>query len=209
MAHFLRAFERPGSTAVQFVRCDPRDRRMSYSLVRQRLCRRTCRSPRCWPRHLLRLFLRHTRRRRAGRLPAMPSLPRRDGTGKPCVERNCNDSLNRHSPKVATSAELKVRYWELRGKHVFFLSFTCFDPKPTVGRFTDDRLRIRLRGSERLSDARKRCSRTCVHAETEVLSLQSIPPDRDPPSTVRVAFKRAALRPSGLERRRSNVEFYG
>src|SRR6267143_4773922 len=31
----------------------------------------------------------------------------------------------------------------------------CFDPKPTVGRFTDDRLRIRLRGSERLSGARK------------------------------------------------------
>src|SRR5258708_22921085 len=84
-----------------------------------------------------------------------------------------------------------------------------FDPKPTVGRFTDDRLRIRLSGNERLSHARKRCSRTCVHAETEVLSLQSIPPDRGPPSTVRVAFERAALRPSGLERRRSNVEFYG
>src|SRR6266436_2839857 len=79
-----------------------------------------------------------------------------------------------------------------------------FDPKPTVGRFTDDRLRIRLSGSERLSHARKRCSRTCVHAETEILSLQSIPPDRGPPSTVRVAFERAALRPSGLERRMSN-----
>jgi len=30
-------------------------------------------------------------RRGAGGLPAMPSLPPRDGTGKPCVERNCND----------------------------------------------------------------------------------------------------------------------
>jgi hypothetical protein len=31
----LDAFERPGSTAVQSVRCDPPDRRMSCSLVRQ------------------------------------------------------------------------------------------------------------------------------------------------------------------------------
>src|SRR5258708_19818824 len=88
----------------------------------------------------------------------------------------------------------KVCYRRATGRYMLTSRFTARDPKPTVGRFTDDRLRIRLRGSERLSDARKRCSRTCVHAETEVLSLQSIPPDRGPPSTVRVAFERAALK---------------
>ena len=33
----------------------------------------------------------------AGRLPAMPSLPPRDGTGKSCVERNCNDGGARNA----------------------------------------------------------------------------------------------------------------
>jgi len=37
------------------------------------------------------------------------------------------------SPKVATSAGLKVCYRKLPGKHMLFLSFTCFDPNPTSG----------------------------------------------------------------------------
>ena len=36
-------------------------------------------------------------RRGAGGLPAMPSLPTRDGTGKSRVERNCNDGGARHA----------------------------------------------------------------------------------------------------------------
>src|SRR6516164_4134707 len=36
-------------------------------------------------------------RRGAGRLPAMPSLPPRDGTRKPRVERNCNDGGARYA----------------------------------------------------------------------------------------------------------------
>jgi hypothetical protein len=36
-------------------------------------------------------------RRGAGRLPTMPSLSTRDGTGKSCVERNCNDGGARYA----------------------------------------------------------------------------------------------------------------
>ena len=36
------------------------------------------------------------------------------------------------SPKVATSAGLKVCYRKLPGKHMLFLSFTCFDPFRTL-----------------------------------------------------------------------------
>src|SRR5712672_3439273 len=36
-------------------------------------------------------------RRGAGGLPAMPSLSARDGTGKPCLERNCNDGGARYA----------------------------------------------------------------------------------------------------------------
>ena len=36
-------------------------------------------------------------RRGASGLPAMPSLPPRDGTGKPCVEWNCNDGGARYA----------------------------------------------------------------------------------------------------------------
>jgi len=35
------------------------------------------------------------------------------------------------SPKVATSAGLKVCYRKLPGKHMLFPSFTCFDPFQT------------------------------------------------------------------------------
>src|SRR6266436_3685674 len=50
------------------------------------------------------------------------------------------------SPKVATSAGLKVCYRKLPGKHMLFLSFTCFDPKAALrGGRLERRGRVRSR----------------------------------------------------------------
>jgi hypothetical protein len=48
-------------------------------------------------------------RRGTGRLPAITLLPPRDGTGKPCVERNCNDGGARYASYRGKDSWMKPR----------------------------------------------------------------------------------------------------
>jgi AraC-like DNA-binding protein len=149
MAYFSRAFELPGSTAVQSVRCDLPDRRMSCSLVRQpprngqasghnfaaaprrhREALRGAELQRRWravcvlsrkgfldeasvaeladrlgvgPRHLLRLFLRHT-----GAPPSEIAATRRVQAAKRLIDQTTM-GLFRHSLRRRVSQRAAVQ----------------------------------------------------------------------------------------------------